>query len=259
MSAPVFVDDGGTLAAHATGDTYVLGGPEGRHAAVVQRRRAGERIDVVDGAGTRLHGVVESVDGHDVHLRVQDVRTEPAPAVVLTLVQALAKGDRDHQAVESAVELGVDAVVPWQADRSVVVWRGPRADKAHAKWQATVLAAVKQSRRAWLPPVNPHVTTRTLAERARAVVAAGGGVLVLHEEATTALADVALPAAATGQGPAPELLVVVGPEGGIGATELEHLTEAGAVSVRLGPHVLRTSTAGPAALAILCDRLGRWR
>lgn len=261
MSAPVFLADGmaDELARVAPGQVYVLTGDEGRHAGVVQRRGPGEVLDVVDGAGTRLRGVVESVDGTDVHLRVAERTLEPAPGVVLTLVQALAKGDRDHQAVEAAVELGVDAVVPWQADRSVVVWRGPRAAKSRAKWQATTRAAVKQARRAWLPDVAEHVTSRRLAERTREVVAAGGAVVVLHEEATTALADVTLPADASGTDPATELLVVVGPEGGIGADELALLTDAGAVAARLGPHVLRTSTAGPVAVALLSERLGRWR
>ncbi|PRZ05068.1 16S rRNA (uracil1498-N3)-methyltransferase [Isoptericola sp. CG 20/1183] len=259
MSAPVFLsaDD---LSRVAPGEVFVLGGDEGRHAGVVQRRGPGESLDVVDGAGTRLRAVVDSVEGTDVRLRVAERVTEPAPAVVLTLVQALAKGDRDHLAVEAAVEVGVDAVVPWQADRSVVVWRGPRAAKSRARWESTVRSAVKQARRAWLPAVSEHVTTKQLAARTREVVGAGGVVVVLHEEATTALAEVALPAPEAGSpAAAPELLVVVGPEGGIGEAELASLADAGVTAARLGPHVLRTSTAGPVAVALLSERLGRWR
>jgi 16S rRNA (uracil1498-N3)-methyltransferase len=176
--------------------------------------------------------------------------------VVVTLVQALAKGDRDELAVEAAVEVGVDAVVPWQAERSIVVWRGQRAAKSHARWVATVRTAVKQARRACVPPVEQALTTRQLAARTRDVVAAGGTVVVLHEEASTPLAGVALPAPADGA--AAELLVVVGPEGGISDAEVAVLVEAGAVTARLGPHVLRTSTAGPVAVAVLSERLGRW-
>ncbi|MGW8568021.1 16S rRNA (uracil(1498)-N(3))-methyltransferase [Isoptericola sp. NPDC055881] len=258
MSAPVFLADGGTLGALAVGDVYVLDGAEGRHAGVVQRRGPGERLDVVDGAGTRLRCVVDAVEGGEVRLRVAEVVAEPAPDVVLTLVQALAKGDRDELAVEAAVEVGVDAVVPWQADRSVVVWRGARAAKSHAKWVATVRSAVKQARRACLPPVDEPLTTRLLVARAREVVEAGGAVVVLHEDATTPLAQVELPAAPQPGAGAPALLVVVGPEGGIADAELEALVEAGAVAARLGPHVLRTSTAGPVAVALLSERLGRW-
>ncbi|MFE5335878.1 16S rRNA (uracil(1498)-N(3))-methyltransferase [Isoptericola sp. NPDC056573] len=261
MSAPVFLADGGALGALGPGDVYVLDGAEGRHAGVVQRRGPGERLDVVDGAGTRLRCVVDAVEDGEVRLRVDEVVVEPPPGVVLTLVQALAKGDRDELAVEAAVEVGVDAVVPWQADRSVVVWRGQRAAKSRAKWVATVRSAVKQARRACLPPVAEPVTSRQLAVRVRDVVADGGAVVVLHEDATTALADVTLPApssAAPATSATPALLVVVGPEGGISDAEVAALEEAGAVTARLGPHVLRTSTAGPVAVALLSERLGRW-
>jgi 16S rRNA (uracil1498-N3)-methyltransferase len=255
----VFLADGGApLAPYAAGSTYELAGAEGRHAGVVQRKRAGERVDVVDGVGTRLRCTVVRADGASLELTVEDVVREPAPAVVVTLVQALAKGDRDELAVEAAVEVGVDAVVPWQAERSVVVWRGERAAKSRARWVATVRAATKQARRAWLASVDDAHTTKQLTARTRAVVAAGGAVVVLHEEATTPLAAVPLPVAAAAGAPAPELLVVVGPEGGIAEAELAALVEAGATAARLGPHVLRTSTAGPVAVALLSERLGRW-
>lgn len=255
MSAPVFLAEPGTLAGVAAGGTYLLDGSEGRHAGVVQRRGPGERVDVVDGAGVRLVGVVESVGGEGVHLRVEDVVVEPAPGFALVLVQALAKGDRDEMAIEAATEVGADGVLPWQADRSIVVWRGERAAKSRARWLGTVRAAAKQARRARVPDVGTAVDSRALAQRVRAAVDAGGAALVLHEEATLPIADVPLPDAATA---ARECLVVVGPEGGIGDDELARLVDAGAVAVRLGPHVLRTSTAGPVALAILAQRLGRW-
>jgi 16S rRNA (uracil1498-N3)-methyltransferase len=254
MSAPVFLAEAATahpLSEYAVGSLYVLDGAEGRHAGVVQRRGPGERIDVVDGAGVRLRTVVESVHGAEVHLRVEQTDVEPVPAVVVTLVQALAKGDRDEMAIEAATETGVDAIIPWQAERSVVVWRGDRAAKSRARWVSTVRAATKQARRSRIPDVEVPLTTKQLASRAREVVAAGGTVAVLHEEATVALATVPLPDAG-------EVLVVVGPEGGISEAEVALLTEAGAVTARLGPHVLRTSTAGPVAIALLSERLGRW-
>jgi 16S rRNA (uracil1498-N3)-methyltransferase len=259
VSAPVFLAESG-LDAVAPGDRYVLDGAEGRHAGVVQRKARGERVDVVDGEGLRLRCVVEDTEAGRVTLLVQEVDREPAPDVVVTLVQALAKGDRDEMAIEAATEIGVDVVVPWQAERSVVVWRGERAAKSRARWLATVRTATKQARRARLPQVEVAVDSRGLAARVVDVVAAGGRAIVLHEEATTALADVDLPASsgAPAPGGAPEVLVVVGPEGGISDGELEALSAAGAVAARLGPHVLRTSTAGPVAIALLAQRLGRW-
>lgn len=251
MSAPVFLAEPGTLDEVTDGATYLLDGTEGRHAGVVQRRAPGERVDVVDGAGVRLVGVVGSVTAEGVLVHVQQRLVEPAPAVALVLVQALAKGDRDELAIEAATEVGADTVVPWQAERSIVVWRGERAAKSRARWLGTVRAAAKQSRRARVPEVEHALDGRALVERVRAVVADGGVALVLHEEASEPIAAVALPDAG-------ECLVVVGPEGGIGDGELGRLVEAGACAVRLGPHVLRTSTAGPVALALLAQRLGRW-
>lgn len=272
MSAPVFLVEAGALDGVRAGGTFLLGGAEGRHAGVVQRRAPGERVDVVDGAGVRLRATVGSVTAEGVLLDVVERIEEPAPAVRLVLVQALAKGDRDELAIEAATEVGADGVLPWQAERSVVVWRGDRAAKSRARWVGTVRAATKQSRRAHAPDVGTAVDTRALADRVRAAVAAGGAALVLHEEASTSLAAVPLPAVASAAVPAPagtlpeagqtqaerEVLVVVGPEGGISARELEVLEAAGASPVRLGPHVLRTSTAGPVALALLAQRMGRW-
>ncbi|WP_199422082.1 16S rRNA (uracil(1498)-N(3))-methyltransferase [Actinotalea solisilvae] len=255
MSAPVFLADPGMLDAVAAGGTYVLEGAEARHAGVVQRRRAGERVDVADGAGVRLRCTIAAVEPGRLVLDVVGREDEPGPRVRLVLAQALAKGDRDELAIEAATEVGVDEVVPWQAARSVVVWRGERAARSRAKWLATVREATKQARRAHVPAVAEPLDTRGLAARAAGVVAAGGRVLVLHEAAAEPLRDVDLP---SGAEPAPEVLVVVGPEGGIADDELAAFEAAGARTVRLGPHVLRTSTAGPVALALLADRLGRW-
>ncbi len=257
----MFLAGRGLLDGLDTGSRYVLEGDEARHAGVVQRRRPGERVDVVDGAGVRLRCVITGVEVGRVSLDVVERSEEPAPAVPLVLAQALAKGDRDELAIEAATELGVDAVIPWQAARSVVVWRGDRAAKSRAKWVATVRRAAKQSRRAQIPAVEPPVDTRGLAELVREVVLGGGVALVLHEGAPTPLTDAGLPdltAAEDARGVRTGVLVVVGPEGGIGDEELTELTDAGATAVRLGPHVLRTSTAGPAALVLLSQLLGRW-
>jgi len=251
VSAPVFVVEPGTLDDVLAGGQYLLAGTEGRHAGVVQRRGPGERVDVVDCAGVRLVGRVRAAGPDGVTIDVDDVVVEPAAVPQLVLVQALAKGDRDELAIEAATEVGVDVVVPWQAERSVVVWRGERAQKSRARWIGTVRAATKQSRRARMPVVEHALDHAGLVARAAAVTAAGGAVLVLHESASVPLHQADLPEAG-------EVLVVVGPEGGISDREVTALTDAGAVVCRLGPHVLRTSTAGPVALAMLADRLGRW-
>lgn len=248
MSRPRFLVGAGRLEGLGPGTAFRLDGDEGRHAAAVRRIRAGERIDVADGAGVVAHCTVASAGRDALELTVDGVERAEAAAVRLVLAQALAKGGRDEQAVETATEVGVDAVVPWQAGRSVVRWQGERGEKARGRWQAIAREAAKQSRRASVPEVEPLCSTAALARRcAQADLA-----LVLHEAASGRLLEVALPE--TG-----EMLVVVGPEGGIGAEELAVLeSDGGALPVRLGAEVLRASTAGPVALAWLAARSGRW-
>jgi len=243
----LFLGDPDAVSRAVVGSTLVLGGDEGRHAATVVRLRVGERCYVADGQGRRVLLEATHVDRSEVAGTVVEVSDEPAPEPRLVLVQALAKGDRDEQAIEAATELGVDEVVPWQAERSIVIWRGERAVKAHRKWQSVVLAAAKQSRRPTVPTVAPAADRRAVVE----LVGKASLALVLHEDAGTALACVPLPTEG-------DVLLVVGPEGGISPGEREAFVGAGALSVRLGDTVLRSSSAGPAALAVL-SAAGRWR
>lgn len=246
MSAPLFFVGAGRLDAVAPGDVVHLDGPEGRHAATVTRLTTGEQLVVADGSGRLARGRVISVGRGELDLSVDDVSHSPEPAPRFTLVQALAKGDRDLLAIEVATELGVDDVVPWAASRSIVAWRGDRAVKAHAKWERTVLAAAKQARRARVPVVTDLADRDAVVRR----IAASDLALVLHEEATEPLVGAGLP----GQG---EVLLIVGPEGGISPEETAAFVAAGARTVRLGDTVLRTSTAGSAAIALLSGR-SRW-
>jgi 16S rRNA (uracil1498-N3)-methyltransferase len=243
----LFLGEPEAVASAVGGSSIRLDGDEGRHAAAVVRLRVGERFFVADGAGRRVLAEATAVDKASVVGRVVEVDDEPEPQPRLVLVQALAKGDRDEQAIEAATELGVDEVVPWQAERSVVVWRPDRVARSLAKWSAVVTRASKQSRRARMPLVSPPVDTRGLGERVREAALT----LLLHEDAQEALAGVELPA--TG-----DVLVVVGPEGGISEREVDLLVSASARPVRLGSTILRASSAGPAALAVL-SAAGRWR
>ena len=226
----------------------VLDGPEGRHAAAVRRLRPGEQVRLSDGAGTVADGTVVTAGRDQLVVSVRD-RTVVEPFLPrLVAVQALPKGDRGELAVELMTELGVDEIVPWAASRSITQWRGDRGERAVSRWRSTAREASKQSRRAWLPVVAPPAETPQVADR---ILAAGGG-LVLHEAATTALTAAPLPAGGA------ELVIVIGPEGGLADPELAAFERAGALAVRLGPTVLRTSTAGAAALAVLSARTGRW-
>ncbi|WP_319462982.1 16S rRNA (uracil(1498)-N(3))-methyltransferase [Micromonospora sp. RTP1Z1] len=244
MSAPLFL-----VEALPTGDALTLDGPEGHHAANVQRLRVGEELLLADGHGGTAAAVVAAVGRGTLDLRVTARGYVDASVPRLVVVQGIAKGDRGELAVQAMTEVGVDEIVPWAASRSVAQWRGDRGVRAREKWVATAREAAKQARRAWLPVVagTPDESTPTVVRR----IAGAAAAFVLHEEAEERLTTVDLPAAG-------EIVLVVGPEGGIAPAELSAFREAGARPVRLGSSVLRTSTAGVAALAVLATRLGHW-
>jgi 16S rRNA (uracil1498-N3)-methyltransferase len=222
MSAPLFLVD-----SLPVGSSFVLDGAEGHHAATVQRLRVGEALILADGRGGTARAEVSAVGRGSVD----------------------AKGDRGELAVQAMTEVGVDEILPWAASRSVAQWRGDRGFKARDKWSATAREAAKQARRPWLPVIGgePDCSTKQIAAR----VATAAAAFVLHEEATERLTGASLPESG-------DIVLVVGPEGGISDAELDAFRGAGAVPVRLGHAVLRTSTAGVAALSVLSARLNRW-
>jgi len=242
---PVFLVEPGKIT--VPGDSVVLTGPEGRHAAVVRRLRVGERADLSDGAGTLASGVVSSVSPDAVSVSLRSVLPVPPPAPRITVVQALAKGDRGELAVEMMTEVGVDGLMAWSAARSVTRWEGARGQRSLAKWRTVAREAAKQSRRAWIPSVTGPAS---LADVVAQVSSAPCAVL-LAVDAAVPLSRLALPSSG-------DVVLVVGPEGGISPAERSALTAAGAIEARLGPTVLRTSTAGAAAAAVLLSRCGRW-
>ncbi|MFM9369597.1 16S rRNA (uracil(1498)-N(3))-methyltransferase [Streptomyces sp. Da 82-17] len=244
MTAPVFVVD----EVPSGGGEFVLDGPEGRHAVSVRRLRAGEQIVLTDGLGRGACGVVLAAEGKDrLTVELTGSLTDPEPAPRITVVQALPKGDRGELAVETMTETGVDAIVPWAASRCITQWRGERGLKSLAKWRATAREAGKQARRLRFPEVAELASTKDVA----ALLSGAAFAAVLHEEGSTALASAELP----GTG---DVVLVVGPEGGVSPEELDVFAASGAAPYRLGPSVLRTSTAGTAAAALLLGRSGRW-
>ncbi|MFI6942780.1 16S rRNA (uracil(1498)-N(3))-methyltransferase [Streptomyces sp. NPDC050418] len=246
MTAPVFVVD--SLEGAAPGDLLTLDGPEGRHAVSVRRLQTGEEIVLTDGLGRAAAGVVARTEGKDkLFVQTAELRAEDEPSPRITVVQALPKGDRGELAVETMTETGVDAIVPWAAARCITQWKGERGLKSLGKWRATAREAGKQSRRLRFPEVAELATTKQVA----ALLAAADFAGVLHEEGSLPLASAELPT--TGS-----IVLVVGPEGGVSPQELEAFAAAGAQPYRLGASVLRTSTAGTAAVALLLGRSGRW-
>lgn len=244
MSLPVFL--AASVAGARVGDRVVLDGDEGRHAATVKRIRVGEQVVLTDGAGTSATCAVIEAAKSSLTLEVEQVAVTERSNPLVTVVQAIPKGDRGELAVEVLTEIDVDRIVPWAASRSVAVWKGERAAKGLAKWRATAREATKQARRSWLPEVAELASTSDVV----ALIAAADLAVVLHEEATDALADLVLDGVES-------IVVVVGPEGGISEEELAAFS--GARVVRLGSSVLRTSTAGVAAVAAILSRTPRWR
>lgn len=244
-TAPVFL-----VSALPVSDSFILDGPEGRHAAAVRRLGPGEVVVVTDGRGGAAACVVDSVVGKDsLALRISRRWQDPAPRPRVVLAQALIKGDRGELAVELATETGVDSVVPWRAERCVARWDdGPRGAKALARWRSTVCEAAKQSRRTWVPTVAEPVGTPGLVE----LVSNAPAAVVLDAAAPSGLTDADLPADG-------DILLVVGPEGGVSERELAALREAGAQVARLGPTLLRASTAAAVAIAALGVITTRWR
>jgi 16S rRNA (uracil1498-N3)-methyltransferase len=247
MTAPLFFADVEKLRAATVGAHVVLDGAEGRHAATVKRLTVGERVFLSDGAGLRCEAEIAGTTANSVDARVLSVVVEPRPRPWLTVVQALAKGDRDERAVETMTEVGVDAIVPWQANRSIVRWEPARAMKHVERWRTTAREAAKQSRRSWIPQISDVERTLDVVERLRA---SSGICVVLHEAASRPLPK--LPAVVD------EIVLIVGPEGGVSEEELAAFADAGAAAYRLGPSVLRTSTAGTVAAAVLLANSGRW-
>jgi 16S rRNA (uracil1498-N3)-methyltransferase len=228
-------------------DVLVLSGAEGRHAATVRRLRPGERADVADGAGLVAECVVLTHHADGLELAVRSRREVPRPAPTVTVVQAIPKGDRGELAVAEMTEVGVDRVVPWAAARCVPVWRGARGQRSVEKWRVTAREAAKQSRRAWLPEVTEVAATGQVAR----LIAEAACAVVLDPAAEASLGRLDPPGAG-------DLLLVVGPEGGITEPERAAFLAAGATARTLGPTVLRTSTAGPVAAAVLLSRSARW-
>jgi 16S rRNA (uracil1498-N3)-methyltransferase len=236
-----------SLTGARVGDRITVEGDEAHHAVAVRRLRIGEPVALTDGAGIRVTGAVAETGTRRLVVVADTIEHVAEPTPRVTVVQAIPKGDRGELAVEVLTEIGVATIVPWAADRSVAVWRGERAVKSLARWRSTAREAAKQARRAWFPEVTDLAGSEDVAR----LLASAQVAIVLHEEAGSRLAEIEVPEV----GP---IVVVVGPEGGLTDDELAAFTAAGAHGVRLGAEVLRTSTAGVAAVSALLSGTPRW-
>ena len=267
MTSPLFLidpsSDESPLSSDELRDGWVITLPDAvaRHALKSMRLQQGDELMLSDGQGLRVHAVVDDAQSHTV--RITKVGRDPAVVTRIGLIQALAKQGRDEQAIESATEIGVDEVTPWQAHRSIVQWKGNKQDKGLDKWQQVLNRATEQSRRSWCPQLHRHITTQQLVQWCLRANVHGDLIVILHQDATDtwdSIESLVLDMAhrSCEDGKARTVHVVVGPEGGIADEEIEAFTNAGAHVVALGSHIMRASTAGPVAVALLSRVLGRY-
>lgn len=249
MSLPVFFL--ASVSGVSPGERCVLEGDEGHHASVVRRVRVGEHLMLTDGRGVMARVECTSVERGRVVCRVVDVKSVEPGELHVTVVQAIPKGDRGELAVDLLTEVGVDQIVPWQAERCVSRWRGPKVERGRAKWSATAREAAKQSRRSWWPEVAPVAATSDVAALARDAEVC----VLVHEAASEPLTHVIASEAFPTTG---RVVIVVGPEGGVSPAEVTLLERAGAATVRLGSTVLRTSTAGMVAATLVLATTPPW-
>lgn len=254
MTLPVFLTE--TPLAGASG-TITVGPEVAGHAVRVRRMGAEEELELIDGTGVRLRGTIQEGTSESLTLSVTDVTEEPQQRPRLVLVQALAKNDRDIQAIEAATEVGVDTVIPWAAQRSIADWPAKKAHKMAAKWANVLTAATLQARRARVPELGELIRGTAVTQ----LVTPTSRVIVLDETESSGLTEAVndLGEGSTTQGDIDEIVVIVGPEGGITPAEVDALVSEGARTAVLGPTILRASTAGPVALAIVQTLLGRWK
>jgi 16S rRNA (uracil1498-N3)-methyltransferase len=245
VTYPVFLATADELQSAVPGGVVTVLGAEARHALKARRLRIGEYLQLVDGQGRRVSGCLVAADRDEaLCMEVTAVEDEPQPEPRLTVVQALAKGDRAERAVESMTEVGVDEIVPWQSARSVVRWSGAKAERGRERWVAISREATKQSRRARMPVISPLADGHEVCARV-----ASADLAVILDSAGAPIRDFH---------PHGDVVLIVGPEGGISEDEVRDLTAAGAVLVRLGPEILRASTAGTVALAAILAASPRW-
>jgi 16S rRNA (uracil1498-N3)-methyltransferase len=223
-----------------------VSGDEAHHAIKVLRINVGEEILVSDGAGNWVRASVENIEKKTFTAKVLERGFQPEKSPRLIVVQGLPKSDRVKDAIEILVESGVDLIIPWQADRSISKWQKDSLDK----WQSAAVAATKQSRRYRKPEIIDGLSLSQLLE----IESENSAVLVMHESATTKLSEVVTSKFAGMS----EIIIVVGPEGGISESELTVLEGAGAHIVGLGPEVFRSAHAGGAALSAVSALIGRW-
>lgn len=229
----------------AAGAEISLPAGAGEHLTRVLRLAAGARVLLFNGDGHDYSATLLDTTRNGARARIEGAQAAAAAesALALTLVQSIARGEKMDWILQKATELGVARIVPVFTARTEVRLDGGRGDKRLAHWHGVICGACEQCGRARLPQLDaPQPLAHWLATAARE-----GSLLTLDPQSSTRVRD--LPALSAAQ-------LVIGPEGGLDAADLLLLHAAGAQGLTLGPRVLRTETAGMAALAMLQSHHG---
>ena len=223
------------------GATVVVEGDRARYLGRVLRLRTGDAITVFDGTGPEWPATIEGMTRSSVTLQVGDSSEAGTESPLkIHLVQGVSRGERMDFVVQKATELGVKRITPVLTEYGVVKLGGERAAKRRDHWHGVVASACEQSGRTRLPLIDAPIS---LQQWFGAKPADADVDLILRPGAATPLAGV--------EPPATKACILIGPEGGFSDTEYEDAEVAGFKAVSLGPRILRTETAAPAALAVM--------
>lgn len=242
MSTRVF-----TSQALSEGAELALEEGSSHHLATVLRMKAGAALMLFNGKGGEYEASISRVEKRTVWVRVgRHYPVARESALRLTLAQCVSKGERMDYTLQKAVELGVSCIVPLISERSVVKLDAERWDKKQHHWQEIARSAAEQSGRTLVPLVEPVVKlmdwlSHPRVDKLRLTLNPAGSVTLHGLES-----------------PQGGVSLLVGPEGGLSEAEVQQAGKHGFLGLRLGPRVLRTETAGVAALAAMQALWGDW-
>lgn len=216
------------------------------HLSTVLRAREGQPVELFNGDGKNYSGRIVSTGKKTTVAINQACNNELQSSLHLTLIQAVARGDKMDGIIQKSTELGVNAIQPVYTKHAISKLDAAREKRKHTHWHSIIISACEQSGRSELPALLPVINLKDYLEQCSPVTS-GEQRWVLSPTAAKAI---------DGDATLSNACVLIGPESGFDDDELQMATEAEFNPLQLGPRVLRTETAGPATIAILQARFG---
>ena len=239
MLSTFFVAEGTDFSANQ----IEVDGDEAHHGVNVLRLKTSEEVKISDGVGNWGVGTVSQVNKKSFTVEILDRGFEPTSKQRVVVVQAILKNDANKEAVDFLTQVGADEIIPWQSQHSI----GKFDDKSLSKWQSAARESSRQSRRVRIPVISNAYSTENLISKIKGLQ----NIFVLHESAENRLSQIEINQEA-------DVILIVGPEGGLSEIEVNTFVDAGAKIVRLGESVLRAANAGAAAASVVMSRTGKW-